>query len=102
MPCFHRHHTLASPRVHLTVVRCDGDDGAGARPEAWEDDHVLVVLGGRFAFRDRRRTTALAPLSVLAVRGGEPILGLPRVSRCRDRRARWAPAMRLRAGRSAR
>lgn len=71
VPCFHRHHTLASPRVHLTLVSCDGDDGAGARPEAWEDDHVLVVMGGRFAYRDRRRTTALAPLSVLAVRDGE-------------------------------
>jgi AraC family transcriptional regulator len=62
---------LESPRVRLSLVSCDGDDGAGARPEAWEDDHVLVVMGGRFAFRDRRRRTALAPLSVLSVRDRE-------------------------------
>lgn len=61
---------LARPGLRVARVRCDGDDRSPGGAESADVDQLVVVLRGRFAFRDRHRRAVLDPRTPVAFEAG--------------------------------
>lgn len=58
--------------LRVARVSCDGDDRCPGGAEAAGDDQLVVVLRGRFAFRDRRRRLVIEPSTPVTFEAGRP------------------------------
>jgi AraC-like DNA-binding protein len=60
------------PGLRVARVSCDGDDRCPGGAEAADADQLVVVLRGRFSFRDRRRRLVLEPSIPVTFEAGRP------------------------------
>jgi AraC-like DNA-binding protein len=62
---------LRADRLTLRRVVCDGADHPRQVDEGLDDERVILVLHGRFAYRDRATKTIASPYRALFLQGGQ-------------------------------
>jgi AraC-like DNA-binding protein len=70
MPHLHASRLYTADGLRLRRVTCDGHDDARVAEECNDDPCVIVVLRGRFVFRDRAITAVASPCTSLFLHDG--------------------------------
>ncbi len=71
MPHFCTSSIVSSASLSVERVACDGVDHGGPRPERLDGDRIVIVVRGRFGYRDRAIRATCLPGSMIGVRSNE-------------------------------
>jgi AraC family transcriptional regulator len=71
MPHFRTSSIVRNSSLSVERVACDGVDHGGPRPERLDGDRIVIVVRGRFGYRDRGTRAACPPGAMIGVRSNE-------------------------------